>query len=123
MKKKIILAIVIFLLLMYLLPQLITLLTFGLDGMGFLLLLIFILNPIISIAYGIYAGKDIKKLWWFSLLIFIGFPILYWIALQDIVVDLFIYSLVYTLIEIIAMFISSIIRNKREKKDAKKKIN
>ena len=80
--------------------------------MGLFIILFFIVNPLVSIIIGIIFNYNIKKSWWILLLLAIIFPICYAIALEEIVFDLYIYSLGYFIIGIITIFICNILKNK-----------
>ena len=75
------------------------------SGMATCLILLFALNPIYAICAGVYAGKDIKKLW--------ASPILTALFFLDICEKAFLlYALVYLFLGILAMLISMFLKKK-----------
>ena len=74
---------------------------FGTDycGMGFSILMFFLVYPALSIAVGIASAIDIKYLWWMPLVSAAIFPPLFSLAMNDFIIwDLYFYSIFYVLI-------------------------
>lgn len=115
-KNKILISILIIIVTMFILPLLIVNNIDSLSAMGWILIFFFIINPIISIGLGIYNGLELHKSYFIPLLVFAVFPILYWIILQDVIYELFIYSTGYMIISFIAMLITTVIIKKKTNK-------
>lgn len=82
----------------------------GENGMAVCLIFFFAVNPVTACALGILAGTDIGKLWWIPVLTAALFAPLFWIAIGEIVLDLFIYSIGYLVFGILAMLGTHFIR-------------
>ena len=77
----------------------------GYDGMGLLLVMFFVGNPLAVIFLGMIAGTNVKQLWWIPILALLLFPILFGIAVWDYeIATLYLYSLMYLFPGMIAMF-------------------
>ncbi len=72
-------------------------------SMGLWIFTFFTVNPLLIIVLSIMAGTDLRKLWWFPLAISIAFPLLFGVAIQDFVWDLYIYSAIYLVIGLCTM--------------------
>lgn len=83
--------------------------------MGICIFLFFVFNPICIAFISFICGKDIKKCWWIPLLFCILFLLSYWIVLEQVIYDLFIYSLIYLVVGLVFMIISYFIFNKIKK--------
>ena len=64
----------------------------------------FIVNPALVICLSIMAGTELRKLWWIPVAISALFPLLFGIAIGEIVWDLYVYSAIYLPIGLLAMF-------------------
>ena len=111
---KISLSVITLLLIMFVCPILVMNFLEPLTGFGWLFILMFIVNPIVSLCLGILAGTNIHKLWWIPFLIFLSFFVFYSIVLESIIFDLLIYSTIYLVISSIMMIFSMLI-NKNKK--------
>ncbi len=76
------------------------------SGMGFMLLLMFIANPITALVTGAVCGRKIKYFWWFPLAFSVLFLICYWLVLEEIILDLTIYACIYLLLGVLSLLIS-----------------
>lgn len=82
----------------------------GENGMAICFILFFAVNPVTACALGIFAGTDIGKLWWIPVLTSILFAPLFWIAVGEIIIDLFIYAAGYLAFGALAMLGTYIIK-------------
>lgn len=113
MKKKITFSVAVSLIVMFLLPWLAVSFAGGNDALGILLILIFILNPLVSIGIGIASGRVEKVEWYLPLVnaviflasacVIIGFDITYILC-----------TVIYFVIGIAAAYITSAIKHKRK---------
>ena len=87
------------------------------DGMGLMFLLFFAVNPVASIFVGILSGASVKKLWWTPLLFGVMFLLCCWLALQEIVLDLVVYAVIYLLLGMIAMAVTKVLCGLKTKND------
>ena len=88
----------------------------GYDGMGLLLILFFVGNPLELIFLGVIAGTNVKKLWWIPILALLVFPILFGIAVWDYeIATLYLYSIMYLFPGMIAMFATHFARKIKAK--------
>lgn len=62
---------------------------------GFMISLLFLVYPIVSMGVGALAGTDIRRLWWMPLAMALAFPFLFSLAIFEMVWDFFIYSIMY----------------------------
>lgn len=115
MKNKLLMTIIIIIVTMFIVPFIIFNSIDSLSGLGWILIFLFLINPIISIGLGIYNGLEFQKNWFIPLVIFVAFPLLYWIILKEIIFDFFIYSAIYMIINFITMLITFAIVKKNKK--------
>ncbi len=87
----------------------------GNDGLGMILLLFFVVNPIVSIILGIISGKYFKKLFYIPLVNAIFYLASAWIFLEPLETDFILYAVVYAVIGIAAAFVTSLIVNRKNK--------
>ena len=80
------------------------------SGFGLFLVLFFAVNPILTVFLGALAGTDIKRLWWFPLVIAILFPPFFGVAIGEFVLDLYVYSCIYFSIGVLAMLIAHFVK-------------
>lgn len=80
------------------------------SGFGLSLVLFFAVNPILVVFWGVLAGTDIKRLWWFPFIIAAVFPPLFSIAISDFVLELYVYSGVYFPLGLLTMVITHFVR-------------
>ena len=91
-----------------------------LSGMGLMLILMFLVNPMVSAFLGAWVCREAKKLWWIPLCFGILFMLCYWIALKSVIWDLYVYAVVYWVIGTAALLIgkglASVIDTRRRQK-------
>ena len=75
----------------------------GMATTGLWMLSFFVVYPLLVVVIGIMAGTDIRRLWWLPLLSAISFPLLFSVAICDMVWDLYVYSAIYLPMGSIAM--------------------
>ena len=73
------------------------------EFMGSMILLFFVVNPITAAVINSMIGKDIRKLWWMPALFAIVFLLSYWLVLEEIIIDLIFYAVIYLIIGLIFM--------------------
>ena len=100
---KVIIAIIATVLFMLVLPLLAMLLFKDESGMGLFFLCFFVVNPLFVIALGIMSGTDLKRLWCVPLTVAVAFPLLFGVAIRDLVLDFYFYSAIYLPISALAM--------------------
>lgn len=115
--KRIITAISVMLVVLLIAPLVVLNFANPMDGMGWMFLLFFGVNPVASIFVGILSGASVKKLWWTSLLFGIIFLLCCWFALQEIVLDLVVYAVIYLLLGMIAMLVTKVLCGLKAKND------
>lgn len=81
---------------MLVLPYLFTLFS-AMTAMGMIFILLFVVFPIFSIAIGLLAATDIKKLFWMPIVEAAIFPVLFSIAMGSWAFETYAYSLIYIL--------------------------
>lgn len=116
LKSKIILTNLILIIEMFFIPLILVYISNPQDAMGILIIFLFILNPFISLIIGIISGFEFKKMWWEPILTCFIFLISYWIILQDIILDFFIYAFIYLAFGSITMLITFLLRKNNTKK-------
>ncbi len=100
---KIILAAALPILFMMVLPWLAIRFADGWAVTGVWMFAFFAVNPALVIGLGIMAGTELRKLWWIPLTISASFPLLFGIAIGELVWDLYVYSAIYLPIGLLAM--------------------
>ena len=63
----------------------------------------FTVNPALVIGLSIMAGTELRKLWWIPLAISALFPLLFGVAIGELVWELYVYSAIYLPIGLLAM--------------------
>lgn len=86
----------------------------GLTTIGWVLILVYIIYPIISFSLGIYNGKNFCKVWFIPLIIFVIFLLSYWIIFKKIILELIFIALIYTILSYLGMCIPYIIKKVRK---------
>ena len=115
MKKNIILWLAVSAVVMLALPWLAVTFVKGDAGMAVCLILFFAINPIYSVAIGVFAGKDVKHLWSLPIVSAALFLIGTWIFFDMGEMAFILYAVVYLVLGIVAMLISMIIRKKAQR--------
>ena len=89
----------------------------GLGAMGLFFLLFFAVYPLLAAALGMLAGTRISLLWWEPIALSALFPLLFSIAIRDLVWDLYFYSAFYLPIGAISMLgMHLFLKNKKSPK-------
>ena len=112
LKTKVIIFIIVLILTMLVLPLLVFNFAEPHEAMGWTIIMFLAINPITSIVLGVIAGSDIRKVWCIPLVIAIAFPLLFWIVLRTVILELFIYSSIYILPGLVAMCVTKLIKKK-----------
>ena len=122
-RYKILLFFITHIILMLVVPFLAVELSVDYCGMGFSMLMFFIVYPILSAAVGIVSAIDIKYLWWMPIVSAAVFPPLFSWAMSDIMIwDLYVYSAFYVLIGYAVIGIFVLIRYTLKKINNKRHI-
>ena len=119
-KIKIIIAAVSIPLFMLLLPFLAIKLCDPTDVMGIFILAFFAVNPLLTVVLSAMAGSDLGKMWWIPLAIAALFPLLFAVAVGELVWDLYLYSLIYLLLGTLTMTSRYVIRKIASRKEREK---
>lgn len=82
-------------------------------GMIITIALLFLVNPLLSMTVGVFAGKSIKTLWWFPLVPAIFFLAGAWMFFEMFEKDFLLYAGCYLMIGIVSMLISAIAKNRK----------
>ena len=112
MKKKIIITFIIMVAVLFFLPFILVKVAEPQEFMGIMILLFFVVNPITAAVINAMVGKDVRKLWWIPALFAIVFLLSYWIVLEEIIIDLTFYAIIYLIIGLIFMLGSFFIAKK-----------
>ena len=115
MKKNIILWLAASAVVMLAFPWLAVTFVKGDAGMAVCFLLFFALNPLYSVIFGVFAGKDMKHLWSLPIVSAALFLIGTWIFFDMGEMAFILYAVVYLVLGIVAMLISMIIRKKAQR--------
>lgn len=122
-RYKILLFFIAHVILMLVIPFLSVELSTDYCGMGFSVLMFFIVYPFVSAAVGIVSAIDIKYLWWMPIVSAAIFPPLFSWAMSDIMIwDLYFYSIFYALIGYAVIGIFVLIRYTLKKINNKRHI-
>lgn len=84
-------------------------------GMAVTLLLFFVINPIYAVAAGVFAGKDIRRLWSMPVIAALLFLLGAWMFFDMGEGAFVIYAGVYLVIGIVSMLVSAWKRRKAER--------
>ena len=112
MKKKMIVTFIIMIAILFVLPFILVKVAEPHEFMGIMILLFFVVNPITAAVVNSLIGKYAKKLWWMPVLFPIAFLVSYWIVLEEIIIDLLFYAVIYFVIGLIFMIGSLFIARK-----------
>ena len=102
-KKKIFIILTIMLCVLFILPFILINISKSHEFMGITMMLFFVVNPLTTAIINSMIGKDIKKMWWMPILFCIVFLLSYWLVLEEIILDLVFYAVIYIIIGIIFM--------------------
>lgn len=75
--------------------------------------LLFVVNPLYSIAVGAFAGKDIKTSWWLPVATAIFFLAGAWIFFEMFEPDFLWYCGCYLIVGIVSMFVIAFAKNRK----------
>ena len=100
----------------YLLPLLLMNTLDATSAMGGAMLIFFVFNPLLAITIGLIAGTEIKKAFWFVLLLPLLFPWLFSLAISELVLDLYAYSLFYLAFGASSMLLKHFFQTKGKQK-------
>ena len=100
--KKAILAVATLLVSMLILPVLVIQFAPADAGMALCFILFFALDPVVVIGLGILSGTELKMLWWIPLVAALAFPLLFAVAIGELVFELFLYSALYLCVGLLA---------------------
>ena len=106
LKKKIFIILTIIINVLLILPFILIKVSKPHEFMGIMVMLFFVVNPITAAIINSMIGKDIRYMWWMPLLFCIVFLLSYWLVLEEIILDLIIYALIYLIIGLIFMMAS-----------------
>ena len=112
MKKKMIITFIIMVAALFMLPFILVKAAEPHEFMGIMILLFFVVNPITAAVINSMIGKDIKKLWWMPALFAIVFLLSYWLVLEEFIIDLTFYAVIYLIIGLIFMIGSLVVARK-----------
>lgn len=115
MKNNIIPWVIISLVIMLALPWLAVSFVKGDAGMAVCFILFFAINPIYSVILGVFAGKNIKRLWGMPVISAVLFLLGSWIFFSMGERAFILYAGVYLILGIAAMTISMIIHRKTQR--------
>lgn len=102
-RKKSYIAIVTMLVVMLILPLIAVRIVSSDAGMALCFILFFAVNPLMVISLSVMAGTELRKLWWVPLLAAVLFPVFFSIIVTELVKDLFVYSVLYLAVGLLAM--------------------
>lgn len=109
--KRILVAIPIILLCLFLLPYLAFRSATGWDELGYFIIFFFIVFPALAVFLGILAGTDIKKLWLLPVISAILCPPALWLSLGAIEWGLYLYAAIYLGISVVTAVPTALIRH------------
>ena len=112
MKKKMIITFIIMLAVLFILPFIVVKAAEPHEFMGIMILLFFVVNPITAAVINSMIGKDIRELWWMPALFATVFLLSYWLVLEEIIIDLIFYAVIYLIIGLIFMIGSLFVARK-----------
>ena len=102
-KKKIFIILTIMLCVLLILPFIFIKISKPHEFMGITMMLFFVVNPLTTAIINLMIGKDINKMWWIPVEFCIIFLLSYWLVLEEIILDLIFYAVIYLVIGIIFM--------------------
>ena len=82
-------------------------------GMAICILSFYIINPVVSVGIGVFAGFDMKKRWYACLLTGVTFVITAWLLFTVSEPLFIIYSVIYIVFSALSMLITSLITRKK----------
>ena len=109
--KRILIAIPIMLLCLFLLPYLAFQNAKGWDVLGYFIIFFYIVNPSLAIFLGILAGSNVKLLWFLPVSSAVLFPPFYWLAVGEATPEMYLFSAIYLGISLVAALPTALIRH------------
>lgn len=82
-------------------------------GMGLMFILFFAIDPIFSIALGVFSGRNIRIYWFIPLLNAIVFLLSMWLIFTIVEISFSVYAIIYLTVGVIAMAVTSLIKDRR----------
>lgn len=92
-------------------------------SIGLAFICLFAVNPLLALLLGLIAGTDLRKLWWLPLAMAVTFPLLFSVAIAEIVVELYHYSVLYLLVGLFSMFLLHLLKRGSKKKKTKRRFD
>lgn len=118
-RTKIIISVIVIIAIMVVLPLVMIHITDSWSALGYLLLCLIAINPVVAVALGVFNGSMFRKLWFIPLIILMVFPLFYWIVLKEVILELYIYSAGYAVLNLCAMIITNAVVKKYKAKKNK----
>lgn len=115
MKKGLVIWLMVSIVIMLLFPFLAVTFVKADAGMAVCFILFYAVNPVYSVVIGVFAGKDIKRLWSLPIISSILFLAGTWILFDMGEMAFIIYAVVYLILGMLAMLISMFISKKTRK--------
>jgi hypothetical protein len=113
--KKILLSIAAILAVMLILPLCVELFETPAGKQGWYFTMFLAINPVFSGVMGLFAGSDVKRLWWVPLATVLCFPLGFWLSISEIETDIFAYCPIYLGIALVATLISHLVAERGQK--------
>lgn len=111
-RTKFLISVLVIVIIMVVLPLVTIHITDSWTALGYLLLFLVAINPAMAIALGVFNGSMFRKLWFIPLIILMVFPLFYWIVLKEVILELYIYSAGYAVLNLCAMIITNAVLKK-----------
>lgn len=118
-KIKFLISVLVIIAIMVVLPLVMMHITDSWSALGYLLLCLIAINPVVAISLGVFNGSMFRKLWFIPLIILTVFPLFYWIVLKEVILELYIYSAGYAVLNLCAMIITNAVVKKYKAKKNK----
>lgn len=112
MKPKCLIPLAIIACVMFILPWLAVNFARGDAGMAISFVLFYAINPMFSIAIGIFSGKAFKKSWYLPLVVAATFLLSVWVLFELGEPVFILYAAVYLALGVLSMFITALVRNR-----------
>jgi len=112
-KKKVIFVTIFMILILLVLPLISINVIEPLSGMGLIIMSFFIINPIASVIISVLMCKEIKRVWFLPLVFGILFLVSYWIVLNEVIYDLWVYAIFYVILGYITMIIGWLVKRNK----------
>lgn len=116
LKNKIIISIMIIVLFMLVIPYIVGRMADAQSALGILLILLYVLNPLISIILGIIIGKDYKKIWYIPIIEVLLFLLFFYIVFGEVSIEYLTFVFIYLLSAYTSIIVTNLIQKKKTKK-------